>query len=74
MSRPARGLDFLAITDHNDIRSQSDPGFGAEGVVPIPAYENSLNGHAQMLGAREIYDSGDRSAAAVDSDGERIAG
>ena len=24
-----RGLDYLAITDHNDIRSQSDPGFPA---------------------------------------------
>src|SRR5919107_574879 len=32
-----RGLDYLAITDHNDIRSQSDPGFGAHGVIPIPA-------------------------------------
>jgi hypothetical protein len=60
-----RGLDYLAITDHNDIRSQSDPGFGAGGLIPIPAYENSLKGHAQMLGARRIYDSGDESAAAV---------
>lgn len=60
-----RGLDYLAITDHNDIRSQSDPGFGAGGLIPIPAYENSLNGHAQMLGARRIYDSGDKSATAV---------
>ena len=51
-----RGLDYLAITDHNDIRSQSDPGFGAHGVLPIHAYENSLDGHAQMLGATKIYD------------------
>src|SRR5919107_6225100 len=29
----AKGLDFLAITDHDDIRSQSDPGFGASGVL-----------------------------------------
>src|SRR3954447_7975490 len=61
----ARGLDFLAITDHNDIRSQSDPGFGFGGVLPIPAYENSLHGHGQMLGARRIYDNGDSSPAAV---------
>jgi hypothetical protein len=60
-----RGLDYLAITDHNDIRSQSDPGFGAGGLIAIPAYENSLKGHAQMLGARRLYDAGDQSAAAV---------
>ena len=60
-----RGLDYLAITDHNDIRSQQDPGFGAFGVIPLPGYENSLRGHAQMLGATTVYDSGDQSAAAV---------
>jgi hypothetical protein len=63
----ARGLDFLAITDHNDIRSQADPGFGANGVIGIPAYENSLHGHAQMLGATRVYDNGDSSAAAVNA-------
>lgn len=61
----SRGLDFLAITDHNDIRSQTDPGFGAGGVLPIPAYENSIAGHAQMLGARRIYDNGDKGVAAA---------
>src|SRR3954465_11205235 len=60
-----RGLDFMAITDHNDVRSQSDPGFGTSGVLGLPAYENSLNGHAQMLGATHLYDSGDKSTAAV---------
>jgi hypothetical protein len=61
----SRGLDFLAITDHNDIRSQSDPGFGAGGVLPIPADEASLKGHAQMLGARKLYPRGDKSVAAI---------
>jgi hypothetical protein len=61
----ARGLDFLAITDHTAIRSQTDPGFASHGVIGLPAYENSLRGHAQMLGARRIYDKGDSSAAAV---------
>src|SRR5204863_8077463 len=61
----SRGLNFLAITDHNDIRSQSDPGFGFGGVLPIPAYENSLNGHGQMLGATRIYDKGDSGPAGV---------
>ena len=60
-----RGLDYLAITDHDDIRSQQDPGFGAGGVIPLPGYENSLKGHAQMLGATKLYDKGDESVAAV---------
>lgn len=69
-----RGLDFLAITDHNDIRSQADPGFGSSGVLGIPAYENSLNGHGQMLGARRLYDNGDKGTEAVRQlDGELVA-
>src|SRR3954467_13067648 len=59
-----RGLDFLAISDHNDVRSQSDPGFGAAGVLGLPAYENSLHGHAQMLGATRLYSNGDSATAA----------
>src|SRR3954467_5012751 len=60
-----RGLDYMAITDHMDVRSQSDPGFGTSGVLGIPGYENSLNGHAQMLGATHVFDNGDKSTAAV---------
>src|SRR4051794_38000162 len=60
-----RGLDYLAITDHNDIRSQSDPGFATNGVIGVPGYENSLKGHAQMLGARRIYDAGNQGVARV---------
>lgn len=66
----SRGLEYVAITDHNDIRSQSDAGFGSGGLVPIPAYENSLKGHAQMLGARHIYDNGDKGTPAI----RRLAG
>jgi hypothetical protein len=58
-----RGLDYLAITDHNDVRSQSHPGFGAHGLTAIPGYENSLDGHAQMLGATKVYPHGDGAAA-----------
>ncbi len=58
-----RGLDYLAVTDHSDVRSVTDPGFGAHGVLPIPGYENSLSGHAQMLGARTLYPHGDGAAA-----------
>src|SRR3954471_11576057 len=60
-----RGLVFLAISDHNDVRSQSDPGFGTSGVLGLPAYENSLDGHAQMLGATHLFDNGDKSTASV---------
>lgn len=60
-----RGLDFLAITDHNDVRSASDPDFGSFGVIGLPGYENSLRGHAQMLGATRVYGNGDASASAV---------
>ena len=63
----ARGLDYLALTDHNDLRSAFDPDFGSNGVIGIPGYENSLNGHAQMLRTTRILDNGDRSAQAVNA-------
>jgi hypothetical protein len=58
-----RGLDYLAITDHNDVRSVDHAGFGAHGVIPIPGYEASLDGHAQILGVRTVLDHGDGPAA-----------
>jgi hypothetical protein len=60
----SRGLDFLAITDHNDVRSQSDPGWPGSGdaMIGIPAYENSLDGHAQMLGATRPVGKGSGAA------------
>lgn len=65
----AKGLDFLAITDHNRVESSSDPGFASHGVLGVPGYENSARGHAQMLGATRIYDNG----AALAADMIRIA-
>jgi hypothetical protein len=67
-----RGLDFLAITDHNDVRSATDPGFGSHGVVGIPGYEASYDGHAQVLGISELMDAGDGSAAAIDRLATRV--
>ena len=69
-----RGLDFLAITDHNDVRSQSDPGFGAFGVIGVPGYENSLSGHAQMLGASRLLPkpADTRSAADVQAHADAL--
>jgi hypothetical protein len=60
-----RGLDFLAITDHNRVDAQTDPGWNGNGVLGIPAYENSLHGHGQMLGATKVYDKGDSNGGAV---------
>ena len=34
-----RGLDFMAISDHMDVRSQSDPGFGTSGVLGPEAFD-----------------------------------
>ena len=61
-----KGLDFLVISDHNDVRAHTDPSFGASGVTGIRAYEASLSGgHAQMIGARRIYDRGNGTAPAT---------
>ncbi|MGH2753921.1 MAG: CehA/McbA family metallohydrolase [Actinomycetota bacterium] len=65
----ARGLDYLAITDHQDVRSTQDPAFGSEGLIWIPGYENSLQGHAQMLGIDRVLDKGASSLVDV----ERLA-
>ncbi len=62
-----RGLDFLAITDHNDTRSATHPGFGAHGVLGVPGYEASLDGHAQVLGTTDVLDEGTGDAAAVNA-------
>lgn len=70
----SRRLDYLAITDHNDVRSQSDPGFGSSGVLGLPGYENSLRGHAQMLGARSVFPNGDSSTQAVNGLADRLRG
>jgi hypothetical protein len=56
MEASAKGLDFLVISDHNDVRAHTDPGFGTQGVLGVHAYEASLQlGHAQMIGARKVY-------------------
>ena len=68
-----KGLDYLAITDHHSdgapqesgAAPQNEPGFGGYGVIGVPAYENSIQGHAQMLGATHVYPAGDQSASAI---------
>ncbi|HET6815867.1 MAG TPA: CehA/McbA family metallohydrolase [Mycobacteriales bacterium] len=55
-----RGLDFVAITDHNNVVNQTDPDVLAwekahPAFVSVPGYENSQPGHVQMLGATACY-------------------
>lgn len=49
----SRELDFMEITDHDDVRAQLDGGWGSNGITWIPSYENTVSGagHAQMHGA-----------------------
>jgi hypothetical protein len=60
-----RRLRYLAVSDHNDVRSVADLPKAAGGLIAIPAYEHSLRGHAQFLGATKLYDAGDQAADAV---------
>jgi hypothetical protein len=60
-----RGLRYLAVSDHNDVRSLADLRAAAGDLIAIPAYEHSIHGHAQMLGARCLYAAGDQAADAV---------
>lgn len=53
-----RGLDFVALTDHGTIAQQSDPGYRSDSVTLVNGYENSMSGHAQMLGATKLYGGG----------------
>ena len=58
----ARGLDFVALTDHNNVVNQTDPDVlqwvaDHPAFAVVPGYENSQPGHVQMLGARSCYDN-----------------
>jgi hypothetical protein len=46
-------LDFIAITDHNDVSSIADPGWVSEPLLLIPGEEYSTNGHANRFGISE---------------------
>ena len=73
----AKGLDFVNISDHDDIRAWADPDFGAFGITGLHSYEASLaGGHAHVVGVDHVYAKGtgdvpstQAMAAAVDEDG-----
>src|SRR4051812_2391685 len=72
-----RGLRFMAVTDHDDVRSLGDLASGNQGLIAIPAYEKSMNGHAQMLGATKLYtitDNADAGQVNAIADALRAAG
>jgi hypothetical protein len=53
----SRLLDFLAITDHDDVRALADPGYRSltGRLTLIPGYEHSLaRGHAGCLGVSQV--------------------
>ena len=53
----AKGLDFLNVSDHDDIRAWTDPDFGAHGVTALHGYEASLpGGHAHIVGVDRQFD------------------
>ena len=64
-----RGLDYIAITDHDNIDAQKDAAWGTGDLIWLPDYENSMGGHAQMHGAQKMYDNGTDTLADV----ERVA-
>lgn len=54
-----KGLDFLVISDHDDVRAWDDPAFGSQGVIGVHAYESSLpGGHAHAVGVSRLHDRG----------------
>ncbi|MGH2807521.1 MAG: CehA/McbA family metallohydrolase [Actinomycetota bacterium] len=48
----SRGLDFIAITDHDNVMAQQDPAYGTGDLIWVPdmEYNSPAAGHAQMHG------------------------
>jgi hypothetical protein len=71
-----RSLRYFAVTDHNDVRSVGELDSAAGGLIAIPGYEHSIEGHAQILGTTQLLDAGDQAADTINAmaDGLRSAG
>lgn len=72
----SRGLNFLAITDHNRVRSVHDAGYRSDKLVLVPGYEHSLSGgHAGVfVPTVDGLDSLFALTADADGDGKGFAG
>jgi hypothetical protein len=66
-----RGLDYMAITDDNDVRSQSAPGYGSHGVLGIPGYDARAGGDAAVLGVDEVLGEGEEDGEAIEAVADR---
>ena len=60
-----RDLDFLAITDYDDLSAQRDPAYGEGDLIWIPAYEHPFSGIAQLLGTSKRFATAGNSARDV---------
>lgn len=64
----ARGLDYLAITDHNTVETFDDNGYESDALTLLRGYEHSLaGGHAGVFGVNQVYDR------ATETDGQMRA-
>ena len=61
----SRDLDFLAITDYDDVSAQSDPAYINEDIISIPGYEHPFSGIAQLLGTSERFEAAGTSTREV---------
>ncbi len=63
-----RGLDFLAVTDHNTVETLRRPDYASDRLVLLPGYEHSLaGGHAGVF----VASVDDLPDVIRDSDGSR---
>lgn len=61
-----RDLDFLAITDYDDMSALRDPAYGDADLIWIPGYEHPFSGGiAQLLGTTSRFPTGGDSARDV---------
>jgi len=51
----SRGLDFVALTDHNNTLSVHDPGYTSDRLTLVPGYEASFAGHTQLVGVDRCF-------------------
>lgn len=64
----SRGLDYLAITDHNTVEAIDDEEYDSELLTLVRGYEHSLDkGHGGFFGVDNVYDR------ATETDGQMRA-
>jgi predicted metal-dependent phosphoesterase TrpH len=50
LNATTRGLDFVALTDHNRTDALFDSGYASDRLILVPGYEHSLDGPGQHCG------------------------